>query len=233
VKSTLFPVPAGNPCIDALTPCEGLWAKPSATRVAEALQLRRDPGDWAFDRFLPPSLGVVSERFWTPLAVATRVAAWFDDFGVETVVDIGAGAGKFCVATALASGCAFVGIEQRPRLVRTARHLARLFRVEDRVHFLHGAFGDDELPLADAYYLYDPFGENRFVRSEHLDEDVELSDDRYSREVKAFESFLAEARVGTLVVTYDGFGGEVPQSFEDVRVDRELPSVLRLSRKVR
>ncbi|HEX7669859.1 MAG TPA: hypothetical protein VF395_09760, partial [Polyangiaceae bacterium] len=176
-------------------------------------------------------LGVVSNQFWTPLAVATRVAAWLDEFNVETVVDIGSGAGKFCVATALAGRCSFVGLEQRPRLVRAARHLARLFRIEERVHFLHGTLGDDALPVADAYYLYNPFGENLFGLGDHLDEEVELGSERYSRDVTAVETLLGEARVGTFVFTYNGFGGRLPESYEEVRVDRELPNVLRLSRK--
>ena len=148
-------------------------------------------------------------------------------------MDIGAGAGKFCIATALAGGSTFVGIEQRPRLVRAARHLARLFRVEDRVHFLHGAFGDEPPPFAEAYYMYNPFGENLFPLAEHLDEDVELGGDRYVRDVTMVEAFLATARVGTFVVTYNEFGGTVPPSYEELRVDNELPNVLRLSRKVR
>jgi SAM-dependent methyltransferase len=233
VKSTLLPAFDGNLSVADLTPREGLRAGPSATRIAEALQLRRDPGDWEFDRFMPASLAVISERFWTPLAVATRVAAWFDDFDIQTVVDIGSGAGKFCIATALAGGCTFVGIEQRPRLVRAARHLARLFRVDDRVHFLHGAFGDEAPPFAEAYYMYNPFGENLFPLAEHLDEDVELGGDRYSRDVTTVEVFLARARVGTFVVTYNEFGGAAPRSYEELRVANDLPNVLRLLRKVR
>lgn len=217
---------------DDLTPPDGPRPGAPPARVAEAIRLRRDPEDWTFDRFLPHSLGVVSDQFWTPLAVAVRVAGWFDDFNVQTVVDIGSGAGKFCIAAALSGSCDFVGVEQRPRLVRAARHLARLFRVEDRVHFLHGAFGDEAPPIADAYYLYNPFGENVVGRGEHLDEDVELGDERYGRDVAAVQTFLGCAKVGTFVVTYSGFGGPLPESYAELRVDRELPNVLRMSRKI-
>jgi SAM-dependent methyltransferase len=221
----------GQPCLDDLTPQEGLRPERSATRVSDALLSRRDPGDEAFDRFLPTSLRVVSSQFWTPLEVAMRVAAWLDDFGVRTVVDIGSGVGKFCVAAALSGNCHFVGFEQRPRLVRTARHLARLFRVEDRVHFLRGTFGEDALPTADAYYVYNSFGENLFGPTDHLDEDVEFGQDRYFREIGALEAFLGDAPVGTFVVTYNGFGGRLPGNYAELRVDRELPNVLRISRK--
>jgi predicted RNA methylase len=231
LDSKLLSVFDGSRCLDDLTPREGLQVEPLGTGVGDAPQSLRDRGDWAFDRFLPKSLGVVSAQFWTPIEVATRVADWLDDFNIRTVMDIGSGVGKFCVVAALSANCNFLGVEQRPRLVRTARHLARLFRVQDRVRFLHGEFGDDPLPIADAYYLYNPFGENLVGPVDHLDEDVELGEERYFREVRALERFLKEAPTGTFVVTYNGFGAELPRSYTELRVDRALPNVLRLSRK--
>src|SRR5882724_10120638 len=76
---------------------------PSAARVAEALRAGYCPADRAFDRFLPPRSRQLSSQYWTPLSVATRAAGWFEDLGIRTVVDIGSGAGKFCVAVGLAS----------------------------------------------------------------------------------------------------------------------------------
>jgi 23S rRNA G2445 N2-methylase RlmL len=165
--------------------------------------------------------------------VALRAVQWFEELGVRTVVDIGSGAGKFCVAAALAGRCRFIGVEQRPRLVEAARELARRFRVDDRVHFSQGAFGDVALPEADAFYLFNPFGENLYGSGSHIDETVELTEERYVRDVFTTEVFLEHARVGTLVVTYNGFGGMLPDTYRKVRVDRELPNVLRMSRKIR
>ena len=55
------------------------------------------PSDRLFDRFLPYDLRRVSRQHWTPLVVALRVAEWLDLIGVRQVVDLGSGAGKFCV----------------------------------------------------------------------------------------------------------------------------------------
>ena len=218
---------------DELTPVDGIARGPSAQRVARALRVGRCPSDRAFDRFLPYHLRLASSQHWTPLVVALRVAGWLDDLAVNTVVDIGSGVGKFCVAAALACHCDFTGLEQRPGLVAAARHLARRFGVDERVRFVHGALGQCPLPEADAYYLYNPFGENLFGSDEHLGEDVELSDERYERDVAFMEAFLERAMVGTYIIKYNGFGGHMPPTYEPIRLDREMPSVLRVWRKNR
>jgi len=46
--------------------------------------------------------------------------------GIRAVVDIGAGAGKFCVAGALFGKCRFIGLEQYSSLVTSARALVDL-----------------------------------------------------------------------------------------------------------
>jgi len=218
---------------DELTPVDGIARGPSARQVADALRKRTCPGERAFDRFLPHDLRLVSGQHWTPLIVAVRVAEWLDSLGVRTVVDIGSGAGKFCVAAALSGICDFTGIEQRPRLVEAAGRLAEIFGVDDRVRFVQGKVGQVEVPSADAYYLYNPFGENLFGPDGHLDDDVELSDERYERDISFMERFLRQARVGTYVVKYNGFGGTMPNTYEPIRIDREMPNVLRMWRKIR
>jgi SAM-dependent methyltransferase len=206
---------------------------PSARWVAEAVRKGICPNERAFDQFLPRELRIVSGQHWTPLFVALRVAKWLDQVGAKTVVDIGSGAGKFCVATALATRCDFTGLEQRPRFVEAARALAQKFGVDDRVRFVERTLSQHAIPAADAYYLYNPFGENLFGPDEHLDAEVELSEDRYLRDVALAEAFFDQARVGTYVIKYNGFGGRMPSSYEEILVDRELPNLLRMWQKTR
>jgi predicted RNA methylase len=200
-------------------------------QIAEALRAGRCPLDRAFDQFLPDELEVVSSQYWTPLAVTLRATRWLDELGIRTVVDLGSGCGKFCVAAALAGQRSFVGLEQRPGLVDAARRLAEVFEVQDRVRFEQGVVGHAEIPRADAYYLFNPFGENIFGSDSHIAEDVELSEERYNRDVAFVEELLRDAPAGTYVLTYNGFGGRVPPEYREVRVDRDLPSVLRMWRK--
>lgn len=79
-------------------------------QIADLLRSGMCPSDRSFDRYLPSDLQALSNSYWTPLVTARRAAQWLDEVGVGTVIDIGSGAGKFCVATALASSCSFVGI---------------------------------------------------------------------------------------------------------------------------
>lgn len=201
--------------------------------IALAIGAGGQPTDDAFDAFLPRDLAVASGIHWTPLAVTARAAIWLTELEIQMVVDIGSGAGKFCVAAALATSCRFVGIEQRERLVVAANNLAQQFKVADRVRFSLGAVDPSTMPPADLYYLYNPFGENWLAPTERLDADVELGDDRYVRDIAIVEEVLRRAPRGTYALTYNGFGGRMPRGYDQIRVDRTLPNILRLWEKTR
>lgn len=202
-----------------------------ADEAAAALR-RGDPGaDAAFDRLLPAELRKVSSDYWTPMSVIRRVAGWLRAERVDAIVDIGSGAGKFCVATALLTSCRVVGLEQRPSLVAVARSLATIFDVDDRVDFVEGAFGDVPTPPATAYYVFNPFGEYAFSPARDLDDDVAFSEAAYTRDVDALTRFLSRAPAGTLVVTLNGFGADPPSSYEQIRVDLTQRAALRLWKK--
>lgn len=226
-------VPQNDVLLDSPTPVLAPAWGTAPRQLAEALRVGLCPKDGDFDCFLTYELQVVSEQHWTPLAVAQRAAKWFYELNVRSVADIGSGAGKFCVAAALAGRCHYTGLEQRLRLVSAARALAKLFGLNDRVEFVHGTLGHIATPVADAYYLYNPFGENLFSPSGHVDEEVEFSDARYAHDIAAVGDLLQQAAVGTYVLTYNGFGGRVPSCYDEVRVARDLPNVLRLFQKTR
>lgn len=184
--------------------------------------------DAAFDRLLPEPLRQVSDDYWTPIPVIRRVAGWLRAEHVRTVVDIGSGCGKFCVATALLAPCHVIGLEQRRSLVAAARALAAQCEVADRVTFLRGAFGATPTPVGDAYYLFNPFGEYEFGSGRYADAGVAYSWRGYQRSVAAMTRFLARAPAGTVVITYNGYGGTFPRSYEQVDVDVSFRGALRL-----
>lgn len=210
-----------------------MWAiagRPSLPRVAAALRAGLAPPDRMFDHYLPRALRQVSPRHWTPLEVVARAATWLDDLGIASVVDIGSGAGKFCVAAALACDASFIGLEQRADLVRSARELAELFGVQARVRFEHVTFTPEALPIADAYYVYNPFGENLLRADEQIDLEVELTGERHAREVIAFETMLRGLPRGAHVLAYNGYGGVMPANYTELRADDSFPNALRLWR---
>jgi SAM-dependent methyltransferase len=163
--------------------------------------------------------------------VAAAAVRWLQEYGVERVVDIGSGPGKFCVAAALAGTLELIGLEKNPRFVSVARSLARQFGVEQRARFVHGALGDGELPATDAYYLYNPFVEQLFDPDGGVDCGTTTNYERYLRDVRLAQQVFRRAPAGTIVLTYNGFGGLMPASYEVRRVCHELPCVLRMWRK--
>jgi hypothetical protein len=189
--------------------------------------------DRSFDRLLPEPLRLVSPEYWTPLAVAKRAADWLEDLGIRTVVDIGSGAGKFCVAGALFGRCRFIGLEQFSSLVTSAVALVDLFDLNDRVRFVAGALGAVPIPVGDAYYFFNPFGDYWLGADYPLDVGADVTGTRLADDIAAAEDLLRSLPAGTWILTYNGFGGRVPASYELVRVDWELPGALRLWRKRR
>lgn len=187
--------------------------------------------DRAFDALLPDELRTRSALHWTPLSVVNRAAGWIDEFGIRSVVDVGSGVGKFCVAAALASKATYTGIEQRARLVHVARKLAETLDLSTRVSFIHGTLGISRIPSAEAYYMYNPFGENLFGPESQIDGDVELNEPRYRRDVSATERLLTEVPLGTFLITYNGFGGHMPPTFRQLRLEQVHRNELQLWEK--
>jgi tRNA1(Val) A37 N6-methylase TrmN6 len=159
-----------------------------------------------------------------------RASEWLDSLGIDRVVDIGAGVGKFCVAGALLSRCSFIGLEQRPSRVASARTLARLFGVDDRVRFVNGALGQAPTPVADAYYFFNPF-DDACGDMDGEDTESRLRIAQHEPAVTIAEAFLRRAPRGTYVLTYNGFGGRVPKSYRLVCIDLAFTGGLRLWRK--
>ncbi len=200
-------------------------------RIAAALRTRDLPPDEVFDRYLPEALQGVSSQHWSMLRIAVQVARWVNEHRIADVLDIGSGAGKFCVAAALASDARYLGIEHRPRLVEAARALAHTFGVDDRVTFIEGDAAEIVLPDAEAYYVYNPFGENLVGPEEWVDDEVEHSRGRFERDRATLEAFFDTRPPGTYVFTYNGFGGTLPANYREMRCDRTTFSVLRMLRK--
>jgi SAM-dependent methyltransferase len=186
--------------------------------LREAIE-RGDPvNDEEFDAYLAPAARAVAARFWSPVRVAMLAARWLREEGAQNVVDVGAGTGKFCVVAALAEpSMKFLGIEHRASLVQRARDLATGFAVGRHVFFIEADARTTLIHEFDAIYLFNPFGENMYPLCDRFDDEVELSVDRMHLDVAAIELGLTRMRPGALLLTYHGFGGSVPDTFELTR----------------
>jgi SAM-dependent methyltransferase len=202
-----------------------------ARLLVSMLRAGRTVADEAFDGFLPQELREVSAHYWTSLRVVRQAAAWLRDIQVRSVVDIGSGAGKFCVAAALLTPCRFTGVEKRASLVDAARELAEAFDVGGRVTFVTGDLAAIPALAADAYYLFNPFGQYDFYSRRFAEPGAAFTAEGFAEDVAAVTALLSGARTGTFVITLNGFGGPVPSSYEQLDIARRLPGTLRLWKK--
>jgi predicted RNA methylase len=189
--------------------------------------------DVAFDRIYPPAIRALSRRHWTPVHVARRVAELFRKAGARNVLDVGAGVGKFAlVAAAAETALNVVGVEQRTRLVRVARIAAFRLGIENAL-FLKGDATTARWSDFEGLYFFNPLAENLFGEADRIDNDVELSNSRFARDVFRVEQALRVAPTGTVVVTYHGSSTRIPTSYEVAHAERAGSDWLRVWTKAR
>jgi predicted RNA methylase len=114
-------------------------------------------------------------------------------------------------AATMSSDARVRGVEHREHFVEIARNAATKLGVT--AEFTHGTLADVDPESVNGLYLFNPFGENVAAADDHLDETVELSEERYRRDLATLDRFLQRARGGTRVVTYCGHGGEMPSPY--------------------
>lgn len=191
-----------------------------AKEIVEQLRRRNVIADRVFDEtFFPLPAQRVSPSFWTPIEVAVRVAQLLVPRRATRVLDIGSGVGKFCIVGAAYTGALFVGVEHRSHFVRIATTAAARAGT-DTARFFHGNFDIIDIRSFDSIYLFNPFEENCWPARDRLDLTVALSATKFYADVRRVETLLAGARGGTRVVTYHGFGGQMPDDYELVLRER-------------
>jgi predicted RNA methylase len=168
--------------------------------------------DAALDEIYPSSIQQLSRTHWTPIEVIRRATSLLVTFEGTRVLDVGSGVGKFCLVGALVSKGRFTGIEQRPHFVELANQLVSRYKIP-RVNFIHGNFKALDWTAFHSIYLFNPFQENK-TPDQRLDNAVPLSRELYSDYVSATTEKLEQMPSGTRVVTYHGFGGNFPSSYE-------------------
>jgi Protein-L-isoaspartate(D-aspartate) O-methyltransferase (PCMT) len=182
--------------------------------------------DLEFDRIYPSAIREASRIHWTPLSVARRAVELLGVTPGMRILDVGSGAGKFCIIGALVSEGIFTGIEQRESLVMLSRLICRRYEVP-RAFFECCQWETMTVKDFAGYYLYNPFGEN-IPGTPRIDESVPIGKEIYRRYLENTELRLAEAAVGTRVVLYHGFGGQMPSSYRSQSVERRGAGYLEL-----
>jgi len=187
----------------------------SMAEVSQALRARTKIGDDLFDAFYSPEMRRLSSRHWTPVEVALRASELLATTPGMKVLDVGSGAGKFCLIGALSTDANYIGVEQRLHLVEEARSLKTSLGAE-RAQFMTGdAFNLDWRDF-DAFYLFNPFHEHVLDETASIDRSISIGLRHHIYSVWLAQAQLSRANLGARVVTYHGFGGLMPRCYRKV-----------------
>ncbi len=188
--------------------------------VTKNLPSDADIADEIFDSIYPLRYKRISRYHFTPVKVAQVAAQYLVGKPGTRVLDIGSGAGKFCmVGAACTEGC-FTGVEQRKNLHRLAVKLAKQQGVE-RVEFTFSNIMEIDFEAFDAIYYFNAFYEN-IVPISAIDNKVRLDKNLYTLYTQYMREQLDKMPIGTRLATYFSFLDEIPNSYKIQSADFDL-----------
>ncbi|MBB1645438.1 MULTISPECIES: methyltransferase domain-containing protein [Sphingobacterium] len=168
--------------------------------------------DSRFNEIYPPHIKELAGRHWTPVDVAEMAARYLVEQSGDRVLDIGAGAGKFCLVGASCTSGMFYGVEQRESLVEISNNLASKHNIQN-VEFIHANIDQISFTDFDAFYFYNSFFEN-LDTSCPIDNKILPSTKLYDRYTSYLWDQLRRTPAGTRVVSYYSGWDEIPESFD-------------------
>jgi SAM-dependent methyltransferase len=168
--------------------------------------------DHQFNHLYPVSIRPQAVRHWTPLHVARMAVEFLVMENGLRILDIGSGAGKFCLGAAYYKPHAdFYGIEQRKDAVTDAETARQILGLKN-VFFTHGNFTQLNFSGYDHFYFYNAFYEN-LAGTDKIDESIVYSVELYNYYNRYLFKRLEQTPVGTKLVTYHSLEHEIPPSF--------------------
>ena len=184
--------------------------------------------DKSFNALLPDYLKAIAGIQFTPVDVALKAAEFLAVKSGSKVLDIGSGAGKFClIGASRFPSSDFVGVEQRKDLYECSVQLAAKLGLNN-VNFILSDIKKHNLQLYNGFYFYNSFHENLvYGNVNNLDysgheESVfdsdggeeDFSTDRYISYSDNLRSQLRRCKTGSRLVTYHSVGLEVPENYK-------------------
>lgn len=171
--------------------------------------------DEQFNELYPLHIQAHAQRHWTPLYVARKAANFlFTEKNVK-ILDIGSGAGKFCLTAAhhKPDGL-FYGVEQRQNLVDHAEMTKQILQLKN-VSFIHGNFTQLNFRDYDHFYFYNSFYEN-LAGTDKIDESIDYSGELYNYYNRYLYKQLEQKPVGTRLATFHSLEDEIPHGYHVV-----------------
>lgn len=181
-----------------------------------------DIDDNAFNEIYPEHIKALSQCHWTPVAVAKMAAKFLADDTGKKVLDIGSGAGKFCLVGAASTDGIFYGVEQRASLTKISKKIADKHNISN-VDFINLNIKEISFLEYDAFYFFNSFYEN-IDTSCSIDDTIIHDRDLYYDYSAYVREQLDATPIGTRLVTYWSNWDEIPNSFKliDTACDKLL-----------
>jgi len=167
--------------------------------------------DEEFDLIYPIDLITASEIHFTPVDVSIIASRYLAEVAGTRVLDIGSGAGKFCIIGASCTDGYFIGVELRLSFIEAASQISDLYHLPN-VQFTHANITEISFADYDAFYIFNPFQENISI-SDRINDEIPLNKAFYKEYTLYVKDQLDKMPIGTRLVTYFSICNEVPLSY--------------------
>ncbi|NOT36344.1 MAG: methyltransferase domain-containing protein [Saprospiraceae bacterium] len=168
--------------------------------------------DREFDLIYPKSFKSISKFHFTPVCIAKEAARYLVTNKETKVLDVGSGAGKFCMIGSVVTEGYFYGVEHRIKLSNLANRITKHYELSN-VEFIHSNITDIQFNLYNSFYSYNPFYEN-IAKTGRIDNKLHFSNEQYEAYSSYMKSQLSTMPIGTKLVTYFSYLKEVPDSYK-------------------
>lgn len=166
----------------------------------------------SFCELYSPSIGELNRMHWAPLRIVQKAVQFLANRPGMKILDIGSGAGKFCLAGAyFQPAVSFSGVEQRQYLIDEARQANERLG-ELNVNFICRNFTQLDFSEFDAFFFYNSFFEN-LPGTDKIDNSLEYTKELYDYYTYYLSRKLSELPEGVRVVTYCSWDDEIPQGY--------------------
>ncbi len=178
--------------------------------IFEYLKSGLNVADETFNSIYPVHINKFSRSHWTPIRVAKVAARFLAATPGSRVLDIGSGAGKFCMIGSVFTKGHFTGVEQRESLYEISNRLVQCYRLPN-VEFIYTNIMNVKFRKYDAFYFFNSFYEN-IEQSRAIDNTVEIDRGLYEVYSEYMLEQLSSMPIGTRLATY--WSDEVPRGYQ-------------------
>jgi hypothetical protein len=168
--------------------------------------------DKEFDSIYTFDIHNASEIHFTPVDVSIAAARYLAEVTGTRVLDVGSGAGKFCIIGASCTAGFFTGVEMRQSFNQAASDISEMYGLTN-VEFLQANITAVIFTDYDAFYIFNPFQENISI-SDRINDEIPLNKSNYSEYSLYVRNQLDTMPPGTRLVTYFSNCKEIPDSYQ-------------------